>query len=539
MISSINYVPGNLLPGFVSNGAVHYQHTPQQLVAETIKRGQGHLNDTDALCVNTGKFTGRSPQDKFIVKDDITENTIDWNKFNIPIAETYFLQLRSKMLGYLADKDELWVRDCYACADTAFRLNIRVINENPWSNLFCHNMFLRPGEEELASFDPEWTILHAPGFLADPSVDGTRSPHFAIVSFTHKTILIGGTAYTGEMKKGIFTVLNFLMPNYHNVLSMHCSANIGEEGDVALFFGLSGTGKTTLSADPERELIGDDEHGWTDEGVFNFEGGCYAKAIGLCREKEPSIYNAVREGALVENIRCFEGTQKIDYNCDAITENTRVSYPVYYIDNAVSPSKGGIPKNIFFLTCDAYGVLPPVSKLTTGQAMFQFISGYTAKIAGTETGITEPKATFSTCFGAPFMPLHPATYARLLGEKMQQSAVNVWLVNTGWIGGPYGVGKRISLNYTRAIIRAVLNGYLNDAACEKHPVFGILMPKRCPGVPENLLNPRYTWKDRDAYDEAADALARLFINNFKQYGGRDLDENIRKAMPRPVLIHHS
>jgi len=539
MMPAMKIAPGDVFPGFTTTATVHYQFSPNQLVQQTIQRGEGVLNDTGALCINTGKFTGRSPQDKFIVKDAITAQVVDWNKFNIPIEEKYFTRLKNRMLSYLGGLQELWVRDCYACADENYRLSLRVINENSWSNLFCYNMFLRPSERELADFTPSWTIIHAPGFFADPATDGTRSPHFAIISFTHKTILIGGTAYTGEMKKGVFTVLNFLLPHNQNVLSMHCSANIGEKGDVALFFGLSGTGKTTLSADPLRNLIGDDEHGWTDEGIFNFEGGCYAKVINLSKEKEPAIYNAVKEGALVENVCFLGGTKKIDFSNSSITENTRVSYPVDYIANAVKPSKGGVPENIFFLTCDAYGILPPVSRLTPGQAMFQFISGYTAKIAGTETGITEPKATFSACFGAPFLPLHPARYAKLLGKKMQEHNVNIWMINTGWIGGAYGVGKRISLQHTRAIIHAALSGWLNNAAYETHPVFGMQIPKRCPGVPETLLNPRYTWRDRDAYDEAADDLAELFRKNFEQYNINDFDDSIKKAVPKKRIAHFS
>lgn len=539
MTPTVKIAPENILPGYNVSARINYQLTPQQLTEQTLTRNEGVLSDTGALCINTGKFTGRSPQDKFTVKDPITENSVDWNKFNLPIEERYFFQLRDKMMAYLGGKEELWVRDCYACADAHYRMNIRVINENPWSNLFCYNMFLRPAEEELDGLKPAWNIIHAPGFTANPAVDGTRSANFAVISFTHKTVLIGGTAYTGEMKKGIFSVLNFLLPYNEGVLSMHCSANIGKEGDVALFFGLSGTGKTTLSADPERSLIGDDEHGWTDEGIFNFEGGCYAKAIGLSKEKEPAIYNAVREGALVENIGFEEGCNKIDFACQRITENTRVSYPVDYIDNAAKPSKGGGPENIFFLTCDAYGVLPPISRLTVSQAMFQFISGYTAKVAGTETGVTEPKATFSTCFGAPFLPLHPGFYARLLGKKLQQYNVKVWLVNTGWIGGPYGVGRRIPLQHTRAMINAALNGWLDNVLYEAHPVFGMQMPKRCPYVPETLLNPRYTWRDRDAYDEAADNLAELFRKNFENYAGDIKDEGIRRAVPQARVAHFS
>ncbi len=510
---------------------IHYQLHPEELTEQTILRGQGVLNDTGALCIRTGEFTGRSPQDKFIVKDRITEKTVHWNNFNIPIEEKYYQQLKKKVIAYLGSKEEIWVRDAYACASNEYRTNIRVINENAWSNLFAYNMFLRPHDEELDNFEPEWTIIQAPGFKADPSVDGTRQHNFAIVSFTEKTIIIGGTGYTGEIKKGIFTILNYILPHDKNVLSMHCSANMGDEGDVAVFFGLSGTGKTTLSADPNRKLIGDDEHGWTADAVFNFEGGCYAKTIDLSEEKEPEIFHAIRPGALVENITFFEGTNKIDFSSSAITENTRVSYPLDFISNAMEPSVGGLPKNIFFLTCDASGVLPPISRLTPGQAMYQFISGYTAKVAGTEAGVTEPKSTFSACFGAPFLPLHPGQYAEMLGKKMKENKVNVWMVNTGWSGGPYGIGKRMKLSYTRAMITAALNGELDNMEFEAHPVFGVMIPKRCPMVPVNILNPRYTWADRTAYDATAKKLAEQFIKNFEKYEN-GVSEEILAAAPK-------
>lgn len=517
--------------GIAESANVHYQLTPDELVQQTILRGEGVLNDTGALCINTGEFTGRSPLDKFIVKDAGTENTVHWNNFNIPIDEKYFFQLRTKLLDYLGAKESIWIRDAFACADVTHRLNIRVINENPWSNLFANNMFLRPTEEELENFEPEWHIIQAPGFKADPLVDGTRQQNFAIVSFTHKTILIGGTGYTGEMKKGIFTILNYLLPHSKNVLSMHCSANMGEKGDVAVFFGLSGTGKTTLSADPARKLIGDDEHGWTPTGIFNFEGGCYAKTIDLSKEKEPEIYNAIRPGALVENIGFYNNTNVIDFANKSITENTRVSYPLDFISNALEPSIGGLPKNIFFLTCDAYGVLPPISKLTPEQAMYQFISGYTAKVAGTETGVTEPKSTFSACFGAPFLPLHPGFYAKMLGDKMKEHNVNVWMVNTGWSGGGYGVGNRMKLSYTRAMITEALTGGLNDVAYESHPIFGMLIPKSCKNVPQDILNPRSTWANKIAYDAAAKNLALEFIKNFAKYAS-GVSEDILAASPR-------
>ncbi len=503
--------------GLTVNTGIHYQLSPEELIEQAVSRGQGVLNNTGALCIKTGKFTGRSPLDKFIVKDEITSDTVHWNNYNIAVDENCFLQLKTKVLDYLSKQEEIWVRDAFACADQNYRLNIRVINENPWSNLFAHNMFLRPDENELSNFQPDWHIIQAPGFKADPIVDGTRQENFAIVSFKHKTILIGGTGYTGEMKKGIFSVLNYILPQEHKVLSMHCSANMGNDGDVAVFFGLSGTGKTTLSADPERKLIGDDEHGWTNQSVFNFEGGCYAKTIDLSEEKEPEIFRAIKPGALVENIGFVEGTNEIDFNFKGITENTRVSYPLHFISNAIEPSIGGLPKNLFFLTCDAYGVLPPISKLSPGQAMYQFISGYTARVAGTEAGVTEPKSTFSACFGAPFLPLHPGKYAAMLGEKMKAHNVNVWMINTGWSGGSYGVGNRMKLSFTRAMISAALNGDLDNVEMSKHPVFGMLMPTNCPNVPAEMLNPRNTWKDTIAYDNTANKLAKEFINNFEKY----------------------
>ncbi len=520
-----------LVTGLSERTNIHYQLSPEELTQQTINLKQGVLNDTGALVIKTGEFTGRSPQDKFIVNDQITKNTVHWNNFNLPIEEKYFYQLKKKLLNYLGSKEEVWVRDCYACAQHDYRLNIRVTSENPWSNLFVYNMFLRPNEDELEEFEPDWHIIQAPGFRANPEVDGTRQHNFAIVSFTEKTVLIGGTGYTGEIKKGIFTILNYLLPHYNKVLSMHCSANMGRSGDTAIFFGLSGTGKTTLSADPNRKLIGDDEHGWTNNSVFNFEGGCYAKVIDLNPEKEPEIYHAIRPGALVENTVFIRGTNKIDFDSKEITENTRVSYPLDFISNSLHPSVGKTPKNIFFLTADAYGILPPISKLTTGQAMYQFISGYTAKVAGTEAGVTEPRATFSACFGAPFLPLHPGEYAEMLGRKMRDSNVNVWMVNTGWTGGAYGVGTRMKLAYTRAMISAALDGKLMNVPYETHPVFGMRIPKECPDVPSEILNPRNTWADKNAYDKNATALAQQFVKNFEKYAS-GVSEEILSAAPR-------
>jgi len=532
-VSTMPALPVNALKtlGLLSKEEnIHYQLSPDLLTQQAVERGDGVLNDTGALLINTGKFTGRSPKDKFTVKDSLTENAVHWNDFNIPIEEKYFFQLKEKMLAHLSGK-EIWVRDCYACAEETLRLKLRVINENPWSNLFCYNMFIRPEEKDLDNFTPNWYIIQAPSFKANPEVDGTRAENFAVISFTHKTILIGGTGYTGEMKKGIFTMLNFVLPARAHVLSMHCSANMGDAGDTAVFFGLSGTGKTTLSADPNRKLIGDDEHGWTKDSVFNFEGGCYAKCIDLSAEKEPEIFNAIRPGALVENVTFIEGTNKIDFSSKKITENTRVSYPLTFISNALEPSIGKTPKNIFFLTCDAYGVLPPISKLTTGQAMYQFISGYTAKVAGTEAGVTEPKSTFSACFGAPFLPLHPAQYAEMLGKKMNEHNVNVWMINTGWSGGAYGVGSRMKLGFTRAMITAALEGKLDNVSYEAHPVFGMMMPTACPGVPAEILNPRNTWADKTGYDDTAKNLAAQFIKNFEKYAS-GANEEILAAAPK-------
>ena len=531
-VPSIISMPRNLLVnlGLTMDEKIHYQLSPDELTQQTLNRGEGVLNDTGALLINTGKFTGRSPKDKFTVKDALTAETVNWNDFNIPFEEKHFFQLKEKMLAYLDDK-EIWVRDCHACADTQFQLRLRVVNEQPSANLFCYNMFIRPSEEELEGFTPHWHIIQAPGFKADPAVDGTRAENFAVISFTHKTILIGGTGYTGEMKKGIFTMLNFVLPTRADVLSMHCSANMGDEGDTAVFFGLSGTGKTTLSADPKRKLIGDDEHGWTGDGVFNFEGGCYAKCIDLSEEKEPEIYNAIKPGALVENVTFIEGTNKIDFSSKKITENTRVSYPLYFISNALEPSIGKTPRNIFFLTCDAYGVLPPISKLTPGQAMYQFISGYTAKVAGTEAGVTEPKSTFSACFGAPFLPLHPGQYAAMLGKKMKENNVNVWLVNTGWSGGPYGIGSRMKLSYTRAMITAALEGKLDNVEYDTTPWFKLAIPKTCPNVPSEILNARNTWPTPEAFDVKARELAAQFVKNFEKYAD-GVNEEILAAAPR-------
>ena len=509
--------------GLHTQGTQYWNLLPEELVEHALCKQQGVLADTGALVVSTGCFTGRSPLDRFIVKDARTADSVDWGKINIPFDPENYRHLREKMVAWLADKD-LYIRDVYACADERYRLRVRAITQLPWSNQFVHNMFIRPSREELATFEPDWTILCAPDFEADPATDGTRQGNFAIINFSEREILIGGTAYTGEIKKGIFSVLNFVLPHDHEVLSMHCSANVGAEGDVAVFFGLSGTGKTTLSADPDRYLIGDDEHGWSDHGVFNFEGGCYAKVINLSAEQEPDIWNAIRHGAILENVRFFEGTRTVNYADSSITENTRVSYPLYHIRNARIPSVAGHPKHIFFLTYDAFGVLPPIARLTKGQAMYHFISGYTAKVAGTEEGVTEPMATFSACFGAPFMPLHPTRYAEMLGKKMEEHDVRIWLVNTGLSGGPYGVGKRMKLAWTRAMITAAMTGELDKVTFKAHPVFGVEMPTACPGVPDEVLDPRSTWADKAAYDRKAAELAAAFAKNFDQFREKANDE---------------
>lgn len=516
--------------GLDNLGNQFWNLTPAELVEDVILMGQGMLTDTGAIAIETGEFTGRSPKDRFIVCDEKTENAVWWGDINIKFTPEKFDALYNRMKAYMNGKD-VYVRDAYACADPSHQLNIRIVNETPWANMFASNMFLRPNDEQLENFNPDWHIVCAPGFMADPEIDGTRQHNFAVINFTKKMIIIGGTGYTGEIKKGIFGVLNFILPHEKNVLSMHCSANIGHEGDTAVFFGLSGTGKTTLSSDPNRRLIGDDEHGWADSTVFNFEGGCYAKTIDLSRDKEPQIYDAIKFGAILENIGFIDGTSTVDYKDNSITENTRVSYPIEHIDNIAVPSIGSSPKNIFFLTCDAFGVLPPISKLTNEQAMYHFMSGYTAKVAGTEMGITEPTTTFSACFGAAFMPLHPAKYAELLGKKLDGSGINVWLVNTGWTGGSYGVGSRMKLSYTREMITAALTGKLNNVTFEKLSIFDLEFPTSCDGVPSEILNPRETWADKTAYDEKANNLASQFVKNFEKYAA-ETSEAILSAAPK-------
>ncbi|MBL7812251.1 MAG: phosphoenolpyruvate carboxykinase (ATP) [Bacteroidetes bacterium] len=515
--------------------AIYANLSTDELVQKAIERKEGTLASTGALAADTGEFTGRSPKDKFMVKDATTEHTAWWGTVNQPFSPENFDALLHKVLSHLNDR-ELFVRHAYACADPAYRLNIQVVTESAYQNLFAKHLFLRPSAEEIPTLPTEWLIIAAPSFKADPAVDGTRQHNFTIVNMSRKIILIGGSGYTGEIKKGIFGVLNYILPQERNVLSMHCSANIGEAGDTAVFFGLSGTGKTTLSADPNRKLIGDDEHGWSDTNVFNFEGGCYAKCVNLTEEKEPQIWSAIKHGALVENVRFKAGSNEVDYDDISVTENTRVAYPIEYIDNIAVPSVGDAPRNIFFLTADAFGVLPPISKLNPGQAMYHFISGYTAKVAGTEAGVTEPQATFSACFGQAFLPLHPTKYAKMLGQKLSAHPdINVWLINTGWTGGPYGVGSRMKLPYTRAMITAALNGELNGVNFETHPVFGFAMPSACPNVPAELLNPRNTWEDKTAYDKQCNKLAQLFNDNFAKFT-EGASAEIVAAAPRTVEV---
>lgn len=515
---------------------IHWNLTPTELIEDALKRGEGHLTDTGAFMCDTGKFTGRSPKDRFIVKDKLTESTVWWGDINVAVTPESFERIYLKMIGFLEDK-KVYVRDAYAGADKTHRLKIRVLNTVAWHNLFCYNMFITPPDYKLDDFEPTFTVICIPEFEADPATDGVRQSNFAIINFIKRIILIGGTAYSGEIKKGIFSTLNFLLPTEEGVLPMHCSANMGiEKHDTAIFFGLSGTGKTTLSADPDRLLIGDDEHGWTEKNVFNFEGGCYAKVIDLSEEKEPDIFRAIRYGAILENTRFIPQTRSVDYNNSEVTENTRVSYPIDHIQNIARPSIGGIPKNIFFLTCDAFGVIPPIQRLTKGQAMYHFISGYTSKVAGTEAGITEPTLVFSACFGAPFMPLHPTKYAEMLGKKMEENEVNVWLINTGWTGGPYGVGSRIKLKYTRAMISAALSGVLDNVGYRKHSIFGSEMPLTVPGVPNEILSPRETWKDDKAFYAKANDLALRFQKNFDKF--RSIaNEEILAGEPKPNMTY--
>ena len=484
-----------------------------ELVEQALLRGEGVLASNGALVSKTGKYTGRTPGDKAVVREPSSEENIWWDN-NKEISLERFAALKQKVQAYLANKD-LYVVDAYGGADPKHRISVRVIVERAWHALFIKTLLIRPDEQALGGFAADWTIIDVSGMEADPAVDGTAGTAFILLNFAEKLVMIGGTQYAGEMKKSVFTILNYLLP-LKGVLSMHCSANIGVAGDTALFFGLSGTGKTTLSADPERRLIGDDEHGWTEDGVFNFEGGCYAKCIRLSKENEPQIWDAIRFGSVLENV-IMDAHRNPNYDDGSITENTRVSYPVEFIPNAVIPSVGGHPKNICFLTADAFGVLPPISLLTEQQAMDQFLLGYTAKVAGTEAGVKEPQATFSTCFGAPFLPLRPKVYSDLLGQKMHQHGSKVWLINTGWTGGAYGVGKRMDIDHTRAMVRAALSGALDDVEYSEHSVFGFAMPTTCPGVPDVVLDPRNTWGDREAYDAKAHELKQMFDEQIAKF----------------------
>jgi phosphoenolpyruvate carboxykinase (ATP) len=521
----------------IKNAHVNWDLSPEELQRITIKKGMGTETKNGTLAVNTGKFTGRSPQDRFIVKDTYTEDKVWWGKINKPLSTENFEKFQQNVVEYLSNK-ELYASDAYVCAAPEFSTNIRTIAEYPWSSMFVFNMFLRLPEEAHENFKEDWLILCAPGYVCEnPEAYGIRQGNFSILDFTKKIALIGGSAYTGEMKKGIFSALNLILPIEKNVLPMHCSANVGEAGDTAIFFGLSGTGKTTLSADPHRKLIGDDEHGWTaDNTIFNFEGGCYAKVIDLTEEKEPDIFRAIKPGAILENV-VFDANGDVDFADFSITQNTRVSYPIYHIDNIQEPSFANNPTNIFFLTCDAFGVLPPISKLTPGQAAYHFISGYTAKVAGTEAGITEPVPSFSACFGEPFMPLHPTKYAEMLSKKMTEAGVNVWLINTGWSGGPYGVGSRIKLKYTRAMITAALEGKLNEVEFHQHPIFGLFMPKYCPNVPIEMLDPMNTWLQKGGYVSKAIQLAHFFHLNFEKFSAK-ASKHIMDGGPLIDEHHH-
>ena len=493
--------------------------SPAELYEETLRLGTGRLAHGGGLVTVTAPHTGRSPNDRFIVREPATADLIDWGAVNVPIGEERYARLKSDIIDRLNSCD-LYVRDARAGADPRYAINVRVISESPWHDLFAYNMFLRlaPGEED--GFDPDFVVYHAPSMKADPARHGTNSGAFIVVHFSERVVLVGGTAYAGEIKKSIFSSLNFLLPA-RGVLPMHCSANIGEGGDTVLFFGLSGTGKTTLSANPDRQLIGDDEHGWSDDGVFNFEGGCYAKTIRLSPTGEPDIHRATRMfGTILENVILDERTREIAYDSGGITENTRASYPIHYIANAVPSGRGDHPQNVVFLTADAFGVLPPIARLGTEQAMYHFLSGYTAKVAGTERGVTEPRAAFSACFGAPFLPQQATVYADLLGEKLRAHGSRAWLVNTGWTGGRHGVGSRMKLAYTRAMVAAALGGNLDHAPVTVDPVFGLHIPGRVPDVPADVLLPRGTWADGSAYDAAAAELADMFKRNFEQFAGQ-------------------
>ncbi|BAS28516.1 phosphoenolpyruvate carboxykinase [Limnochorda pilosa] len=516
--------------GIVNPGNVYRNLTTAALYEESIRRREGLLSHLGPLVVRTGQHTGRSPRDKYVVDDATTHERVWWGESNQPLPPERFDTLFHRLLAYLQGKD-VFVQDLFADADPAYRMPIRVITERAWHSLFARNLFIRPEPGDLKGFEPRFTVIQVPGFTAVPEVDGTRSGVFVVLNFSRRLVLIGGTSYAGEIKKSVFTVLNYLLPQ-EQVLSMHCSANVGQAGDVALFFGLSGTGKTTLSADPERSLIGDDEHGWSDRGIFNFEGGCYAKVIRLSPEAEPQIYRTTRTfGTVLENVAIDAASRRIDLDDDSLTENTRAAYPITHIPGAVRSGTGDHPKTVIFLSADAFGVLPPIARLSPEQAMYYFLSGYTAKVAGTEKGVKEPQATFSSCFGAPFMALHPEVYARLLGEKIARHGVGVWLVNTGWTGGPYGTGHRMPIAHTRAMVKAALTGALDGVPVRTDPFFGLQVPERVPGVPPEALDVRSTWSDPEAYDAQARKLAGMFAANFEPFASA-VPEAVRQAGPR-------
>jgi phosphoenolpyruvate carboxykinase (ATP) len=502
--------------GLYNLNDIYWNLPTSALYEQSIRRQEGIIAHLGPLVVRTGHHTGRSPNDRFVVQEPSTEDKIWWGRINRPLSQEKFDELHRRLAAYLQMKD-VYVQDCFAGMDPSYRLPIRIITEYAWHSMFARNMFIKAAPSELRDQVPAFTVIDAPRFHAIPDVDNTNSETFIVLNFSKKLILIGGTSYSGEIKKSIFSVMNFLLPA-QGVVPMHCSANIGPGGDTALFFGLSGTGKTTLSADPSRTLIGDDEHGWSDDGIFNFEGGCYAKVIRLSPEAEPEIYATTRLfGTILENVTVDTISRRVNLDDDSLTENTRGSYPIGYIPNATSSGRGGHPHNIVFLTADAFGVLPPISKLSHVQAMYQFLSGYTAKVAGTERGVTEPVPNFSSCYGEPFLPLHPGKYAELLGQKIDEHGTSVWLVNTGWSGGPYGVGNRIKIAYTRAMVSAALNGDLDRVATQIHPIFGLQVPTQCPNVPAEVLSPRNTWADKAGYDSQAKRLASMFAQNFEKY----------------------
>ena len=517
--------------GIRPSGEVHWNLIAPELVKHAMRRDEAELAEMGPLVAVTAPHTGRSPNDKFVVKEAETQGDVDWGKVNHPMAPEHFDALLADVQAYLGKLPELFVQDLYCGADPAHRLSVRYVLPNAWHAMFVRNMFIRPEPADLPTFDPNFTVLHAPEMEADPARHGTKSTTFIVLNLAKRMVIIGGTRYAGELKKSMFTVMNYLLPK-QGVLSMHCSANIGKKGDTALFFGLSGTGKTTLSADPERSLIGDDEHGWADDGVFNFEGGCYAKVINLNKETEPDIYQTTQMfGTVLENVVLDPLTKKVKFEDQSITENTRASYPLHYIRNHVPNGRGGQPENIILLTADAFGVLPPISRLTPEQAMYYFLSGYTAKVAGTERGVTEPQATFSACFGAVFLVWHPTRYAQMLGALLRKHKSRVWLINTGWSGGAYGTGHRMKLPYTRAMVRAALGGKLDDVETITDPVFGLHIPTAVPDVPEGILNPRDSWKDKAGYDAQAQKLAEMFRKNFEKFG-TGIDERIRAAGPK-------